>query len=201
MAWMRHYNGITLSDYPINGGKHIEEEGYGHEVINFQVNGRYVYGYTQAKNATIEINRIGGKGKDFIDDVLVVWRARSEKIGSVIVGWYKNARVYRHEQDGNRNRVFTYDGENYYPRYHIRARATDAFLIPAQRRNFQVPVTHKGFGSRTFVSFLDKDIKEVNTFKKLLIEYIERAERGNFASPNRGKRGVIAAIPGQHKMS
>jgi hypothetical protein len=105
---MKHYNGITDTDYPINGGKFIAENGYGHEVINFKRDGQFVYGYVQAKNATINIDRIdGGTGQDYIDDVLVVWRAKSAS-GSVVIGWYKNARVYRNEQQGNAQRVFHY---------------------------------------------------------------------------------------------
>jgi hypothetical protein len=108
VAWMKHYNGITDTDYPINGGKFIAENGYGHEVINFKRDGQFVYGYVQAKNATINIDRIdGGTGQDYIDDVLVVWRAKSAS-GSVVIGWYKNARVYRNEQQGNAQRVFHY---------------------------------------------------------------------------------------------
>ena len=44
-AWMKHYEGITDSDYPINGGSFPAANGYGHEVINFQRNGQFVYGY------------------------------------------------------------------------------------------------------------------------------------------------------------
>lgn len=190
-AWMKYYEGITETDYPINGGEFIAKNGYGHEVINFQKNGNFVYGYVQARNGTIDIDKIGEKGLDYVDDILVVWRAKS-KVGSVVIGWYKNARVYRHEQEGNNRRHFDYDGETYHPGYLIRARAEDAFLIPVQQRFFPVPVTHKGFGSQTFVSFLAKDeIEEVRNFKISLENYIGNAENGDFTLPNRGRRGNI----------
>lgn len=190
VAWMKQYEGITNIDYPVNGGKFIDEKGFGHEVINFKKNGQFVYGYVQAKNATININRIGGADKDYVDNVLVVWRARSKK-GSVIIGWYKNARVYRNECKGNSKRIFRYKNKDYYPRYLIRAKATDAFVIPVQHRHFSVPVTHRGFGSQTFVSFLDKDLEEVREFKQELEKYIQKSEAGNFLTDKRGKRGVV----------
>lgn len=189
-AWMKYYEGITDSDYPINGGSFPAANGYGHEVINFQRNGQFVYGYVQARNSTINIDRIGGNGRSYVDNVLVVWRARSS-YGSVVVGWYRNAIVYRTEQTGNSNRYFNYKDETYYPGYSIRARANDAFLIPVQHRVFQVPVNHKGFGSQTFVSFLDKDLDEVNQFKVSLMDYISRVENGDFSSPIKGRRGLI----------
>ena len=189
-AWMKYYEGITDSDYPINGGSFPAANGYGHEVINFQRNGQFVYGYVQARNSTINIDRIGGNGRSYVDNILVVWRARSS-LGSVITGWYRNARVYREEQQGNVNRHFTYRGEEYRPGYSIRARATDAFLIPVQHRFFHVPVNHEGFGAMTFVSFLDKDIDEVNEFKVSLMDYISRVENGDFSSPIKGRRGLI----------
>ena len=189
-AWMKYYKGITDNDYPINGGEFPAQYGYGHEVINFQQNGQYVYGYVQARNGTINIDRIGGIGQDYVDDILVVWRARSS-FGSVITGWYRNARVYRTEQPANNNRHFEYQGEEYRPGYLIRARARDAFLIPVQQRVFPVPVNHKGFGAMTFVSFLDQNIREVNEFKESLRDYIDRVEMGDFAAPKRGRRGQI----------
>lgn len=190
MAWMKYYNGITSSDYPINGGEFIKENGYGHEVFNFQKNGKYVYGYVQTKNATINIDRIDGQEADFIDGVFVFWRARSKE-GSVVVGWYRNARVYRNEQEGNARRILQYEGNNHRLGYLIRAEVTNAFLVPIQHRNFHVPVTHKGFGSRTFVSFLDQEIDEVDAFRTALLAYADEAENGNFVPPNRGQRGLI----------
>jgi hypothetical protein len=37
VAWMREYQGISDTDYPINGGEFIEENGYGHEVCVLSV--------------------------------------------------------------------------------------------------------------------------------------------------------------------
>lgn len=191
VAWMKRYEGIANDDRPINGGKFINDHGYGSEVLNFQRNRRYVYGFVQATNGTININRLEPDAEDYVDDVLVVWRATSSE-GAVVIGWYKKARVFRHEQEANLKRVFEYEEQEHYPGWYIRAKFQDAFLIPARDRAFKVPVTHEGFGSRSFVSYLQNTNKEVQKFKKELLDYIERAEKGDFSLPRKGRRKPIA---------
>ncbi|TOA94315.1 hypothetical protein CGK15_23900 [Vibrio parahaemolyticus] len=190
VAWMKHYDGINDSDYPINGGKYIDKNGYGHEVLNFQKNGKYCYGYVQANNLTINISRIEPNAGDYIDDVLVVWRSRSNR-GSVVIGWYENARVYRTTQEPNDRRSFHFNGEDHFPEYLIKAKSKDCTLLAPQQRLFPVPVTHKGFGSQTFVSFLEVETSEVKKFKRQLMTYISRVKEGQFSLPNKGKRGKI----------
>ena len=190
VAWMREYKGITATDYPINGGEFIEENGYGHEVLNFKKNANYVYGYVQARKGTIDINRLDEDADEYVDNVLVVWRARSVE-GSVVIGWYKDARIYRKEQDPNSQRFFDFNGITYHPGWHIRAKYSNATLIPSSQRSFIVPVTHKGFGSQTFVSYLQHNSSEVDQFKQQLSEYIERVEAGDYSPPHRGNRQPI----------
>ncbi len=55
----------------------VADHGYGYELFNFQKNGQFAYGYVQAGRGTINIDRLGADGEPYIDDVLVVWRARS----------------------------------------------------------------------------------------------------------------------------
>jgi hypothetical protein len=190
VAWMKEYRGITENDYPINGGKFIEKHGYGHEVLNFKKIGQFVYGYVQAKDGTININRLDPDADEYTDNVLVVWRAKSKE-GSVIIGWYKDARVYREEQDPPKSRKFKYKNKTMTPGYHIRALAQNATLIPVNNRVFPVPVTHKGFGSQTFVSYLERDNNEVKKFKEQLKQYIIDVGNGEYSPPNKGKRKPI----------
>jgi len=55
-------------------------------------------------------------------------------------------------------------------------------------------VSHKGFGSQTFVSFLDSDHQEVAQFKVRLQQYIADAESGSYAAPRHGTRPPIDQI-------
>jgi hypothetical protein len=134
VAWMLEYQGITDTDYPINGGKFIEENGYGHEVLNFKKNSKYVYGYVQARKGTINIKRIDEDADEYVDHVLVIWRARSAE-GSVVIGWYKDARVYRSEQEPNSQRFFEFDGVLHRPGWHIRSRYSNVNLIHCKRED------------------------------------------------------------------
>jgi Domain of unknown function (DUF3883) len=184
---MKQYRG-TLDDKPRHGGKYIARTGFGHEAINFQPHDGFVYGFVELRHGTININRLDKEAGDYTEDVLVIWRARSSS-GSVIVGWYKHATVFRKLQPPIQGRSFSHDGQVIKPQWIIRAKASDVFLIPIHQRLFSVPVTHKGFGSQTFVSYLDSYESEVVDFKSRLILYIEQAEKGIFSAPERGKRG------------
>lgn len=99
IGWMNSYNGLINGDTIKNGGSY-NRDNVGHEIYNFSsYDGKY-YGYVQPVNwSSINIDRISGeKENDFIDDVLVVWVATRDNYGQVVVGWYNNARVYRHYQ-------------------------------------------------------------------------------------------------------
>lgn len=187
VAWMRKYQGVTDDDIPRHGGQWVTEHGYGHEAINFLPHRGHVYGFIQTY--TINVERINPAAGAKAEDVLVVWRARS-KIGSVVIGWFKHATVYRHRQEAPRGHEINYEGERVRPSWLIRAKNTDAFLVPEHKRLFTIPVMHKGFGSQTFVSFLDSGLKEVEKFKCTLLEYIQNAESGRFTSQSRGTKSI-----------
>lgn len=96
IGWMEKYSGIINNDKPIHGGSYTKDN-IGHEVYNFlECDGKY-YGYVE--NKSIHIERLGAsRNEDKIDNVLVIWFAKAPKGGQKIVGWYKNATVYRHRQ-------------------------------------------------------------------------------------------------------
>lgn len=99
IGWMNSYNGLINGDKIKNGGSY-NRENIGHEIYNFSsYEGKY-YGYVQPVNgSTINIDRISGEKEiDYIDDVLVVWVATRDYYGQVVIGWYKDARVYRYYQ-------------------------------------------------------------------------------------------------------
>lgn len=96
VGWAKFYNG-NIYDIPKNG--RFNKNDVGHEIYNFSSNNGIYYGFVQLKG-TIHIERLSGTIKDdYIDDVLVVWLATNPiKHGTRIIGWYKNARVYRRMQ-------------------------------------------------------------------------------------------------------
>jgi hypothetical protein len=190
VSWMKQYKGVSKNDVPRHGGDFVRKNGYGHEAINFMPHGGFLYGFVQLRTKTININRLDPKAEDKTDNVLVVWRARSKE-GVVVVGWYKNATVYREVQEPGAGHYFTYKGKTIRPWWIVRAKDSDYFLVPPRQRVFRVPVSHKGFGPRTFVSFLEADTREVKEFKKRLLVYISRAEQGVFIASRKGKKGRV----------
>lgn len=95
IGFMESYNGISNSDFLKSGGSY-NDNNIGHEVYNFSSYQGKFYGFVQPVANTINIDKITGVTKcDFVDDVLVIFVAKRESYGQVIVGWYKNATIYR----------------------------------------------------------------------------------------------------------
>lgn len=186
-AWMNWYRGLQRGDRPVHGGSFVKRHGYGHELLKFAPNGKHYYGYVQARFGSIDIDRLGAPGRPYVDDVLLVWRARSPA-GSVVVGWYKNARVYRAWQEGNAQRRIKHKGKFETVGWYIRAPISGSRLLPPRFRTLKWPASSPGFGSTTFVSFLEDDRPEVRSYRMKLVAYIKRVEAGQLGPPARGKR-------------
>lgn len=181
VAYMKNYCG-SMNDTPKNGGKYIAEYNDGGECYNFfDYNGK-CYGYFMHYGDKLNIDRIEGcKVKnDFVDDVLVVWVAKPDNKPNVIVGWYKNARVYRRSKND-----FSCCTFGYYPEpdkdlyYDMEADAKDCFLLPEAKRDFKVPRASvagpgKGMG-QSAVWYADSEYAEKEFIPKVL-EYIKHYE-------------------------
>lgn len=134
IAHMKYYKGVKeYDDKPYNGGSFVHENGYGYEEYNFKtfnVDGtKKCLGFVEPKSTNgsrnnLHIEKIEGcescKNDDFVEDVLVVWCATADTNECVIVGWYKNATVFRQLQ---------YDKENDRD-YNVIADAADCVLLP-----------------------------------------------------------------------
>jgi hypothetical protein len=144
IGWMKHYEGITASDAIARGGSYVDKHGMGHEVFNFLPHRGWLYGYVQAKGQ-IHITKLGAApDDDFVDGVTVVWTATRPKGGTVVVGWYRNARVYRHYQETpSPGAARSSRGVKH---HNIRCRAGDATLLPEDQRNLDLPTGSGGRG-------------------------------------------------------
>lgn len=98
IGWAKHYDGRP-GDLPRRGGSY-NNENIGHEICNFAPYQGKVFGYVQVKDrGQIRIERLGAsKDAESVDGITVVWTAAPDGGGTAIVGWYKNATVYRHRQ-------------------------------------------------------------------------------------------------------
>lgn len=150
IGYMQYYQGAD-TEKPVNGGKH-NIENIGHEAFNFRrEKDGFCYGYVQPprgkkknNNPRLNIGRINPacKKSDYVKDVLVIWVATKPKEyggGQYVVGWYKNATVFREFQLLNKN-IRRYPLKD--ACYNIKCRSEDAVLLPAQKRKLSIPRTN-----------------------------------------------------------
>lgn len=153
VGWMNRYRGQTGNDHIAGGGAFVEEHGYGHEIYNFEPFEGKVYGYVQPPRSGynqphgpgIKIERLGGSaGDDSISGVLAIWVATSPQGGSYVVGWYRNATVFRHWQPPPPHANRHYDGQDL--GYYVCSPVEDAVLLHPDERLLQVPRGESGMG-------------------------------------------------------
>lgn len=166
---MKSYHGIIDGiDTIEGGGSYIKENKFGHEVYNFLPKNGFVYGFVQPpRSTTMHKERLGVDPKEAsIDDVLAVWVAKRPTGGNVIVGWYKNATLfkeYQYSEDLNRN----YKDEKV--GYNVKAKEEDITLLPIDERVFHIK-RGKGWMGQSNIWYADQESNE--NFKKEVFEYI-----------------------------
>jgi 5-methylcytosine-specific restriction protein A len=140
VGWMEKYSG--LSGDSISGGGSYNDHFIGHEVCNFTEVDGVVYGYVQAQGQ-IKLERLGANKSDMeVNGVTVVWTARQGSGRTVVVGWYKNATVYRKYQKVDfESSKHSKDKINW---YRIVAEAKDITLLSIEDRHLVIPRATKG---------------------------------------------------------
>ena len=106
IAWMKDYGGRSVDDPPLGGGAFPNREGFCGEECNFvEADDGYVYGHFETIKGKLDpqvrIENLGADKSDgFIDGVDIVWTAPEEgRDPRMVVGWYRNARLYRLRQE------------------------------------------------------------------------------------------------------
>lgn len=135
IIWSENY--IGGSDYDklvkTNG-----ENGEAYEAYNFQDYNGKCYGYVSNRGGSLHLERFekATVNDDSIDKVLVVWVAKQAKTGkNVIVGWYKDAILYKYLQES-----YPYGGIGRDLYFSIEAANKDCFLLPESERKFEMPI-------------------------------------------------------------
>lgn len=116
-AWLIHYCGEIEPDYATDDNEKF--------LYHFQDYNGYCYG---RMNEILQIPEESREG------VTIVWIAQDEfQEEPVIIGWYKDATIFREEQ---------WEPDKYAIgrelRYHARTKSIDAVLLPEDQRNFVV---------------------------------------------------------------
>jgi hypothetical protein len=193
IGWMAAYAGH--SNDPISGGhQYLAEHAFGGEAFNFLPDADgVVRGCRPGSNKGLRIERLGAQDKavSYVDGVTVVWMAREPKGGrTLVVGWYRNARVYRDAEPAPQPRLMP-NGE-VIP-VTAQAQATDAVLLPPTARTFRIEsrrTADVGFGqSPAWYGGSEVD--------NLVRAYIDRAEQR--ISKSRAKRSGTGK--GGHRQS
>lgn len=156
VGWMKRYDGIDGDS--IQRGGSYNKNSIGHEVCNFSnVDGK-VYGYVQPKGQ-IKIERLGaGKSDEYISGVTVIWTAGPDSGGTAVVGWYRNATVFREPQKIDYPTAL--QKSNKLETYRIVASAADATLLPNGSRSFMIPRAVKGGIGQSNVWYADSPDSE-----------------------------------------
>lgn len=171
IGWMRHYNGIDGDS--IKRGGEYNQHAIGHEVCNFSNNDGTFYGYVQP-TGQIKIERLGASKKDdFVSDVTVVWTAGPERGGTTVIGWYKNATVFRESRKILKPSKI--QKKNHVSTYWIKAPANKAVLLPVEQRELMIPRGIKGGIGQSNVWFADKEES-----KDIVNRVIALINRGTF---------------------
>ena len=182
IAYMKYYNGTVKGDVPVNGGEYVRKNNDANEKYNFyEEDDGYIYGFVETKYADgfekgkrpyqIHIERIDSDyiDKEYVEDVVVIFCAKSNHTKpSVIVGWYKDAIVYRRRDKYNSHE------------YNIKVKRENALLLDEQDRNYEIPRSKEsndyiGFGQSNIwyaddgeasLKFRDDALKYIDDYKK-----------------------------------
>ncbi|MDX9990093.1 HNH endonuclease [Thiothrix unzii] len=156
VGWMARYDGIDGDS--IQRGGSYNNDSVGHEVCNFSNIDGNVYGYVQP-TGQIKIEKLGATKKDEqVTGVTVIWTAGPDSGGTAVVGWYKNATVFRGYQKIKRPTEL--QKSNGLDTFRILALAADATLLPVDKRSFMIPRAVKGGIGQSNVWYADSPESE-----------------------------------------
>ena len=160
---MEFYRGRQGGDEIRGGGAWVEQTGRGGEVCNFEPHDGHVHGFVRARGKTIDIRRIARRVSepiddvDSIDNVLIVWVApRMGRSPTVVVGWYRNATVFRDLQFLERVPPI-YQENGLAGHYRFKATSDDAVRLPVDARTLKIPTFQKGYMGTPNIWYADSD--------------------------------------------
>ena len=165
ISWMETYASTQEASY--SQQKYIVDKNTPYESLNFKPDneGMY-YGYVpvggdaKGKPRAINIDKLGAKTSDgSIDGITVIFVAKPPNSGSsVVVGWYRNATVYRKQISrpdlkGKVGKI-------------IRFRATETTLVGEDDRCFKIP-KGKGYMGQANLWYGLREAKHPTLYKEV----------------------------------
>lgn len=174
IGWMERYEGLHKGGDEIHGGgKYVREKGRGDEICNFVPIRGSLYGWVQPAGEHISLERLGGSPEDkSVSGVTVVWTAKRPEGRTSVVGWYKNATVYREKQ--RHSQTSTVHKKHRVNFYRIKASAADSTLLPVDARTCEIPRQVKGGMGQANVWYADDPLS------KLIVTRVLRVISGKY---------------------
>lgn len=175
VGWMARYQG-KAGDAIFSTMKWVREHGSGHEANNFKPQNGKCYGYAPVPGIDIQKNFGAGPNDEYVDGVDVIWASNRPKPlgGLVIVGWYRNARVYRYPRPTARYNI-------------AQASAADCTLLPIDERLYELPL--EGPGSfRSAKNWYAEQYPEI-------LKDVGKMLAGTYKVPAAGRRILKATDP------
>lgn len=185
IAWMKNYKGQydrngKIIDQPERGGEYVKSNGEAHESCNFleDQNG-LVHGHVETwrgdNDTDIKIENLGASKKDsYISGVDVIWIATHEEGGKRVVGWYKDAIIYRSRQNhGDKFPTEQHERDNI-GSYRIVAKKENTHLIKENERNLILDPNRNRVGWPGRSSIFYPSNYEENEELNLFIENIKQ---------------------------
>ena len=178
VGWMEAYKGNS-DERPIGGGSYNKNE-IGYEIYNYlSYKGSY-FGYVetgtsntgQEQHKSIHLEKIRGDRKaNSARDVLVVWVATRPSGGQYILGWYKNATVYRFVQTVPEEAMIQRNLKSHHL-YNIYSK--DVFLLRKDERKFQI---HSMGQSNIWYGEESVNQEVINYIQQCERDYCQRLEK------------------------
>lgn len=153
VTYLKFYDGRIVGEYkPKSGGRWVRENEDAHEKWNFLNMDGYCYGYVQGNGDQMHIEKLDKvySQQEEAEDITVVWCASHPTRGTVVVGWYEHATVYRYIHD-----MLTTPITGIERCYWFRTKAENAYLLPEDERVIEIGRAAKtgsgtGFGQQNY---------------------------------------------------
>ncbi|MBV9929721.1 MAG: hypothetical protein JO013_02100 [Alphaproteobacteria bacterium] len=104
----------------------------------------FVYGHFETikgqRDRQVRIERLGaGLADDYVDGIDIVWTAPTRgNDPRTVVGWFRNARLYRHRQEFGEDFPSDRHRRDDISSFRVRARSDDVFLLSVNQRRFNL---------------------------------------------------------------
>ena len=169
---MDRYQGEEPGMY--SGARHVREKGYGHEIYNFLPSKRDVFGFVQFADS-MHIEKLGAdEDAEYVEGVTVIWTAPKRSGGVYVVGWYRNATVYREQQDApnDRRRVAPGRGKSSQKLcwWSIRAAGKDVTFLDERNRWFKI---NPRLRSQSLFRYLDGGSRDESRLRGQLLDLVD----------------------------